>query len=155
MAPQARSAPWGYPRPLGRSPTLLLTLGIPPSTSRIKTRTQTCLSQLCLMQANNDINSPNQRHLTWPSAQASCHEKWALTCRPGVGSGPESQGPWGRVLPKEGTASSASAVKQQPHHRPWPLRQGSGTCSSTLSQRARPSTIGPHPPPSTNTFCLN
>ena len=106
------------------------------------------------MQANNNINSPNQRHLTWPPAQESCHEKWALTRRPGVGSSPESQGPLGRILPKEGAAGPAPAVKQQPHHRPRPLHHGSETCSSTLSQRARPSTMGPRPPPSTNIFLL-
>ena len=94
------------------------------------------------MQANNNINSPNQRHLTWPPAQESCHETWALTRRPGVGSSPESQGPLGRILPKEGAAGPASAVRQQPHHRPRPLHHGSETCSSTLSQRARPSTMG-------------
>ena len=134
-SPQPLERTVGGSTPLGRPPTLLLTVGILPSNSRLKTRTQTCLSQLCLMQANNDINSLNQRHLTWPSAQESCHEKRALTCRPRVGSGPESQGWRGREHPEEGAAGSASAGKQQPHHRPRPPRQALGPALRPSARR--------------------
>lgn len=152
-APRPLEWATGYPRPLGRSPTLLFSLGISAFQPQNKNKTQTRLSQLCSMQANNNINSPNQRQLTWPSAQESCHEKWALTRRPGVGS---SQVPRtaGQSPPQGGRRRpcvSGEAAAPSP-------AQGSAPrlCDLLLdpSARGHVPNNGPHPPPSTNIFLL-